>query len=165
MRRLVIRPGAIGDLTVALRALAFLAAESLEVWTEARTVPLVRFAARVRALRGTGLDLLGITEPPAALIQALREFDSIVSWYGANRPEFRDTVAALDLPFTFLEALPAEGVGIHATDFYLEQVRRIAPCASDGIPRSRGPVHRDNYAGIHRFSGTARTNWPLASVR
>ncbi len=165
MRRLVIRPGAIGDLIVSLPAMACLAAESLEVWTEARTVPLVRFAARVRALRGTGLDLLGITEPPAALIQALREFDSIVSWYGANRPEFRDTVAALDLPFTFLEALPAEGVGIHATDFYLEQVRRIAPCASDGIPRIECPVQRENYAVIHPFSGSARKNWPLERFR
>lgn len=142
-----------------------LAAESLEVWTEARTVPLVRFAGRVRALRSTGLDLLGITEPPAGLIQALREFDSIVSWYGANRPEFRQTVSELALPFTFLEALPAEGAGIHATDFYLEQVRRIAPCASDGIPRIECAVEREDYAVIHPFSGSARKNWPLERFR
>src|ERR1035441_8290201 len=123
MRRLVIRPGAIGDLIVSLPAMGCLAAEPLEVWTAARTVPLVRFGGRVRSIAATGLDLLGVTEPPARLIAALREFDSIVSWYGANRPEFREAVAALGLPFTFLEALPAEGGGIHATDFYLQQVR------------------------------------------
>ena len=150
---------------VSLPAIACLAAESLEVWTEARAVPLVRFPARVRPLRATGLDLLGVTEPPPALIRALREFDCIVSWYGANRPEFRDTVAELGLPFTFLDALPAESAGIHATDFYLQQVRRIAPCASDGIPRIECSVQREDYAVIHPFSGSARKNWPLERFR
>src|ERR1039457_1390550 len=135
VRRLVIRPGAIGDLIVSLPAMACLAAEPLEVWTAARTVPLVRLGGRVRAIAATGLDLLGITEPPAGLIETLREFDSIVSWYGTNRPEFRRTVASLGLPFTFLPALPAGGTGIHATDFYLQQVRGIAASSSDGIPR------------------------------
>src|ERR1039458_6114195 len=92
MRRLVIRPGAIGDLIVSLPAIQCLAADTLEVWTAARTLPLVRFASRVRAISLTGLDLLGVTEPPAGLIEGLREFDSIVSWYGANRPELRETV-------------------------------------------------------------------------
>ena len=145
--------------------MACLAAEPLEVWTAARTVPLVRLGGRVRAIAATGLDLLGVTEPPAGLIEALREFDSIVSWYGANRPEFRETVAALGLPFTFLEALPPEGAGIHATDFYLEQVRAIAACASDGIPRIQCNVESGDYAVIHPFSGSARKNWPLAKFR
>src|ERR1019366_8316063 len=95
------------------------------------------------------------------LIEALREFDSIVSWYGANRPEFRETVAALGLPFTFLPALPAGGTGIHATDFYLQQVRGIAVCRSDGIPRIECAAQRADYAVIHPFSGSRRKNWPL----
>ena len=142
-----------------------LAAEWLEIWTAARTVPLVRFAERVRAIGSTGLDLLGIAEPPAGLIESLREFDSIVSWYGTNRPEFRATVAALGLPFTFLPALPAEGLGIHATDFYLEQVRDIAACGGDAIPRIECAVARADYAAIHPFSGSARKNWPLGKFR
>src|ERR1017187_104830 len=154
MRRLVIRPGAIGDLIVSLPAIECLAADWLEVWTAARTVPLVRFGGRVRAIPSTGLDLLGVAEPPAGLIEALREFDSIVSWYGANRPEFRETVAALGLPFTFLAALPAGGAGLPATHFYRHQVRGIAPCASDGIPRIELGVEREDYAVIHPFSGT-----------
>jgi ADP-heptose:LPS heptosyltransferase len=165
MRRLVIRPGAIGDLVVSLPAIACLTADWLEVWTAARTVPLVRFAGRVRAIPSTGLDLLGVTEPPAALIETLRQFDSIVSWYGTNRPEFRETVAALGLPFTFLPALPAEGAALHATDFYLQQVRPIAACTGDGIPRIECPVERASYAVIHPFSGSVRKNWPLEKYR
>src|ERR1035438_2039148 len=98
MRRLVIRPGAIGDFIVSLPAMACLQTESFEVWTAARMVPLFpcrRVGGRVRPVSSTGLDLLGVTEAPAGLIEALREFDSIISWYGANRPEFREAVAEI----------------------------------------------------------------------
>ena len=165
MRRLVIRPGAIGDFIVSLPAMACLGTECFEVWAPARMVPLVQFASRVRAIPSTGLDLLGITEPPAQLIENLREFDSIISWYGANRPEFRQTVTELGLPFTFLEALPPQGAAIHATDFYLEQVRGIADRRGDGIPRIECGVKREDYAVIHPFSGSARKNWPLHKFR
>src|ERR1019366_4359328 len=168
MRRLVIRPGAIGDFIVSLPAVAWLGAESFEIWTAARMVPLFPFMpmkGRARPISSTGLDLLGGTEVPTGLIETLREFDSIISWYGANRPEFRETVAALGIPFTFLDALPPEGVGLHATDFYLEQVRGIAECRSDGIPRIESQVARGDYAVIHPFSGSARKNWPLAKFR
>src|ERR1019366_7541717 len=120
---------------------------------------------RARAISSTGLDLLGITETPAGLIETLREFDSIVSWYVSIRRESRGTVAALGLPFSFLDALPPAGAGIHATDFYLEQVRGIAECLSDGIPRIECQLARGDYAVIHPFSGSARKNWPLAKFR
>ncbi len=165
MRRLVIRPGAIGDFIVSLPAIACLETDWLEVWTAARTVPLVRFASQARAIASTGLDLLGVTEPPAELIEHLRGFDSIVSWYGANRPEFRETVSALGLPFTFLDALPPEGTGIHAIDFYLEQVRTIGEYHCGGIPQIECGVARGDYAVIHPFSGSARKNWPLEKFR
>ena len=148
--------------------MACLETEWFEVWTPARMLPLfplMQVEGRVRAIPSTGLDLLGVTEPPPALIEALSEFDSIVSWYGANRAEFRQTVTALGLPFTFLAALPPEGAGLHATDFYLEQVRGIAACASDGIPRIECPVERGDYAAIHPFSGSVRKNWPLEKFR
>lgn len=165
MRRLIIRPGAIGDFIVSLPAMTCLASEPVEVWTSARTVPLVRFAETARSIASKRLDLLGVTEPPVGLIEDLRQFDSIVSWYGTNHPEFRETVAALGLPFTFLEALPPLRAGLHATDFYLEQVRAIADCQSDGIPRIECAAERGDYAVIHPFSGSARKNWPLERFR
>jgi heptosyltransferase-3 len=170
MRRLVIRPGAIGDLIVSLPAIEILKADYLEVWTAPPTAPLVRFAARVRGIPSTGLDLLGVTDPPPPLIQDLRGFDSIVSWYGTNRPEFRAAVAALGLPFTFLPALPARGCGVHATDFYLDQVRTLATYggaeyAGDGIPYIECPGGPREFAAIHPFSGSASKNWPLEKFR
>jgi hypothetical protein len=173
MRRLLIRPGAIGDFIVSLPALERLKTDHLEVWVASPNVPLARFADRARSITSTGLDLLGVTDPPPGLIDELRGFDSIVSWYGANRPEFRQLAAALGLPFTFLPALPPEGAGVHATDFYLEQAGAIADgsggknagqearATGDGIPRIHCDVWRENFAAIHPFSGSPKKNWPL----
>ena len=44
MRRLLIRPGAIGDLIVSLPALEYLRADYTEVWVAECNVPLIRFA-------------------------------------------------------------------------------------------------------------------------
>jgi sugar phosphate isomerase/epimerase len=165
MRRLIIRPGAIGDFIVSLPALECLKTDHLEVWTSAANAPLVRFADCVRPIAATGLDLLGIVDAPARLLDRLNGFDSIVSWYGANRPEFRGLVAGLGLPFTFLAALPSDGAGVHAVDFYLDQIRGLAGCESDGVPHIRCEVERGNYAVVHPFSGSRRKNWPLEKFR
>jgi len=165
MRRLVIRPGAIGDFIVSLPALECLRTEYTEVWASTANVSLVRFADRVRPIASTGLDLLCIAEPPPRLIQELRAFDSIVSWYGANRPEFRELVGSLHLPFTFLRALPPPGAQLHAADFYIEQVSAFAPCPVDPVPHIACSVTRENFAVIHPFSGSPRKNWPLAKFR
>jgi len=162
LRRLIIRPGAIGDCVLALPAMEFLRAGWTEVWVASQNVPLVRFADRVRAISATGLDLLGIPgrEPHPALLEALAGFDSIVSWYGANRPEFR--AAAAGLPFEFLPALPPASAGIHAADFYLRQVGGGERPAVPRIPCPRGLAE---FAAIHPFSGSARKNWPLDRYR
>ena len=165
MRRLLIRPGAIGDFIVSLPALECLKTDYLEVWAAGPNVPLARFANHARAIRSTGLDLLGVTEPPETLVAEFRGFDSIVSWYGANRPEFRGLTAELGLPFTFFPALPPSGAGCHATDYYLEQVRTMAEAPSDGIPRIRCHVSRGDFAVIHPFSGSPAKNWPLAKFQ
>jgi hypothetical protein len=165
MRRLAIRPGAIGDFIVSLPALECLRDGYLEVWAASPNVPLVKFADRVRPISSTGIGLVGVTEPSPLLVNELRGFDSIVSWYGANRPEFRDAVRGLGLPFTFFQALPPQGAGMHAADFYLDQVRTIATCSGEGIPRIACPVEPANFAVIHPFSGSPRKNWPLANFR
>jgi hypothetical protein len=175
MLRLLIRPGGIGDFIVSLPALERLKTGYLEVWAASPNVPLARFADCARPIAATGLDLLGIAEPRAGLIDELRGFDSIVSWYGANRPEFRQLTSDLGLPFTFLPALPPGDARIHATDFYLEQVSGITHGSGDGatallrsrlgqglsIPRIRCEVRRGDFAVIHPFSGNPKKNWPL----
>lgn len=162
MRRLLIRPGAIGDFVLSLPALELLRTDYLEVWTASAVVPLARFAHRARAIASTGLDLLGITEPPPKLISELRAFDSIVSWYGANRPDLRELTGALGLPITYLPALPRDGAGQHAVDYYLDQVRGLTNgLTSDGIPRILCDIRAENYAVIHPFSSNPKKNWPL----
>jgi heptosyltransferase-3 len=165
VRRLLIRPGAIGDFVVSLPALECLRTQYLEVWVPSAIVPLVRFADRVRSIASTGLDLLGIAEPPARLIDELRDFDSIVSWYGTNRPEFRELVRGLNLPCGFLPALPPQGATGHATGFYLDQVRPFATRAADAIPRIQCQPTRAHFAAIQPFSGSPRKNWPLENFQ
>jgi len=165
VRRLAIRPGAIGDLILSLPALESLRTDYFEVWVPSRNAPLVRFADRVRSIASTGLDLLGIADPPANLLESLGHFDSIVSWYGANRPDFRDLIRTLDLPFRFFSALPPEPAAMHATDFYLHQVRDLCAATREAVPRIPCDVPRDNFAVIHPFSGSARKNWPLEKFR
>jgi ADP-heptose:LPS heptosyltransferase len=69
------------------------------------------------------------------------------------------------VPCTFFPALPPEGAGRHASDFYLDQVRTLADCSSDGIPRIPCAVERADIAAIHPFSGSPRKNWPLEKYR
>lgn len=127
----------------------FLRAGYTEVWAPTRNLPLIRFADRVRSLASTGIDLVGITEPALA---AFAGFDSIVSWYGANRPEFREAVA--HLPFTFHPALPDRTC--HAVDFYM---RRVG--GPDGaVPRIDCARAEAGFIAIHPFSGSAAKNWP-----
>ncbi len=140
-----------------------LTADYTEVWAPSAIVPLIRFADRVRPIPETGIELVGLEgiEPPAPAIAALRGFDSIMSWYGANREEFRRAVAQLGLPVQFFRALPSDGAGIHALDYYLSQ----AGCPAGAMPRIACPRGDGGFAVIHPFSGSPRKNWPLDRFR
>jgi len=135
--RLLIRPGAIGDVILSLPALEAARADYTEVWVPRPVLPLIRFADRTRAIADTGLDLLSIVE--GAHVPELENFDSIYSWYGSNRPEFRDAVR--HLPFTFFPALPPP---------------------AEGIPRIPvPPTPRQNFAIIHPFASNPQKRWPI----
>jgi heptosyltransferase-3 len=163
LRRLIIRPGAIGDFILALPALEHLRSRYTEIWASSSNLPLARFADRTRSIASTGLDLLGLpgVEPPLRLLDELGSFDLIVSWYGANRMEFREAIERRGLPFRFLQALPDRDSILHATDFYLRQVSG----GEGAIPRLACPVGDEGYAAIHPFSGSTKKNWPLERYR
>ncbi len=162
-RRIIIRPGGIGDCILSLPAIDYLRTDQTEVWVPSAMVPLIR-CAEGRAIGSTGIDLLGLpgVEPPPGLIAKLRSFDSIVSWYGANRPEFREQTGAIGLPFQFMDALPEPGAKTHAADFFLKQVGG----QGFAVPRIEcGRSVRGDFAAIHPFSGSKRKNWPLERFR
>jgi len=101
-------------------------------------------------------------EFPTELLARLRSFDSIVSWYGSNREEFRAQASQFGLPFQFFDALPAAGERVHAADFFLRQVG----CAGMGVPHIQcPPALSEDFAVIHPFSGSSRKNWPLERYR
>ena len=161
MRRLLIRPGAIGDCILSLPAMEFLKTDYTEVWVPRPVVPLIRFADRVRAIADTGLDWIGVRGAPRPLIEELRSFDEIVSWYGSNREEFREAVRVERLSFRFLRALPPANSKEHAADFLL----REAGGRGTAIPRIPCSCEPGEFAVIHPFSGSARKNWPLERFR
>lgn len=163
MRRLIIRPGAIGDCIVSFPALQFLQADYTEIWISRPVVPLVRFADRVRPLADTGIDR-PLTDLPRSLFAELRRFDSIVSWHGATLDEFRSTMENEGLPFVFHPALPLSSGLQHAVDFYLAQAG-AEPGATPHIELPPRLPERAPFIAIHPFSGSRRKNWPLARFR
>jgi ADP-heptose:LPS heptosyltransferase len=159
MRRLLIRPGAIGDFIVSLPALEALVAGAgyTEVWCASQNVPLVRFADRVRSIGSVGLDRLGVTYADD-VVERLLGFDEIVSWYGENRPEFRELMAGLGLPVRFLRALP-DG-SCHAADFYARQVG-----FAGARPAIACPAVARTFAVLHPFASSVTKRVPMDVFR
>lgn len=162
MRRLLIRPGAIGDCILSFPALAHLQAAYTEVWTPSAVVPLIQFGHCAVSLASTGIDLIGLdgVNPDESFQSRLQGFDEILSWYGANRPEFRAALENFGAPCRFYSALPPSDYRGHATDFFAQQVGADAGL----IPRiAVGDVTPRESIVIHPFSGGKHKNWPLSS--
>ena len=162
VRILFLRPGGIGDCILSLPAMESVRSSSKEVWVPAAVVPLMRFADKADAISRTGIELVGIDDvaAPESLWERLRGFDRIVSWYGANRPEFRAALARY--PVEFLAALPPDEWDGHAVDFFC---RQVGSPAADCRPRIEAPRADGGFAVIHPFSGSPRKNWPLERFR
>ena len=157
VKTLIIRPGGIGDCILCFPAMEASRSECTEVWVPSAIVPLVQFADEVRSIASSGIDVVGL--PGRPLPSRLREFDRIVSWYGANRPEFIDAVSGL--PFEFHPALPPPDCGMHATDFFLSQIGS----APGAVAKIKIETALTTGTVIHPFSGSARKNWPIENFR
>jgi ADP-heptose:LPS heptosyltransferase len=144
MRRLLIRPGGIGDVIVSLPALEYLKADYTEVWVPSATVPLIQFADRVVSIASSRIDML-----TDGFVERFRQFDEVHSWYGSNKEE----LLAINRNCHFYRLL-GEG-DEHACDVCLKQV---------GGPLGLRPkirvknVARETIA-IHPFSGSHKKNW------
>lgn len=129
-----------------------------EVWCAEQNVPLARFADSVRSIGSAGLDRLGFL-PADDVVERLRGFDSIVSWYGANRPEFREITTRLGLPIRFLPALP-DGAR-HAVDFYNAQAVAMGALLPSRFPFIACPAVVRTFAAIHPFASSAAKRAPM----
>jgi hypothetical protein len=150
---LLIRPGAIGDFIVSLPAMEALRGDYTEVWCAEQNVALARFADRARSIGSAGLDRLGLMAAED-VVARLGEFDSIVSWYGTGRAEFRELVGGLGLPFEFLAALPG-GRG-HAVEFYRAQALGLGAVRVGRFPRLLVPEAGRTFAAVHPFASGVR---------
>ncbi len=165
MRRLLVRPGAIGDCLLSFPALEFLKAAYTEIWVPTSIVPLVDFADRVCSISSTGIETFGVGDisVDATLLDRLKSFDEIVSWYGTNREEFRSALSSLGVPCRFHQALPPANCATPAIDFFCAQVG-AAPGSVPRVKISCATAPR-NATVIHPFSGSASKNWPLPSFQ
>jgi hypothetical protein len=125
-----------------------------EIWTAECNLPLAGFADARRTIISTGLDRYGVLP-----VERLSQFDSIVSWYGSNRLEFRELTRNANLPFTFHRAIPAEGSELHAVDYYAAQVG--APAGL--IPEIQlAAVEKHGAIVLHPFASNLAKRWPGA---
>lgn len=181
MRRLFIRPGAIGDCLCWLPTLAAIGPGDSEVWVPGSVLPLFKLAPRRRNLASTGFSLLGIpgARIPNTLIETLRGFDEILSWSGWNQLVLQEACARSKLPIRFFEALPGSSSGEHVSDWFLRQThawhalnaepqewqaqggrRFLLPSLAEGYTPSK-----PRRVVVHPFSGSAQKNWPLPLYR
>jgi len=158
IRTLLIRPGATGDFIVSLPAMEALRTGYTEVWCAGQNVPLARFADTAQSIVSSGLDRVGIV-PADEVVERLRGFDSIVSWYGTKRPDFRDFVADRGLPFRFLPALPA--AGMHAVDYYNQQARELGASPPPRFPAILCAASPRSFAAIHPFASRPAKRAPM----
>jgi len=157
-RRLLIRPGAVGDFVVSLPALVSIKTPYTEVWCAEQNVPLARFADHAISIGNSGVDRIGVL-PAEDVFARLRAFDEICSWYGTAREEFREAVA--HLPFRFFAALPPTGSGRNATEFFCTQVG-----SPDQLPRlETPPQQREGFVILHPFASSPSKRWPLEKFR
>jgi heptosyltransferase III len=92
------------------------------------------------------------------MLESLASFDEIVSWYGTNRPEFRESAMAVNPNWRFFPALPPQGCSEHATDFFASVAG--LPTGMKPSIRTNEPKLRDGIV-IQPFSGGKLKNWPL----
>jgi heptosyltransferase-3 len=133
MRRLLIRPGAIGDVILSLPVMEYLKADYTEVWVPSAVVPLIQFADKVISLAASRIDVMA-----DGFAERFQPFDEVVSWYRSNQ----QALSALQPRCLFHRALPPDECTLHAS---------IAV----------KPVLARETVVIHPFSGSAKKDWPL----
>jgi len=117
-RCLVVHPGALGDVLLALPALTHLGALGFTRVLAAapRLGNLVRDGGAVEEavdLEGLGLHHLFVAGVGSPALAGLQRFDAVVSWLGAGDPEYARRLAIASPRAIVARARPAPGVSTH----------------------------------------------------
>ncbi len=133
-RSLVIHPGALGDVLLALPALAHLGQLLPDGVRVAATTAGPRalldgspYAEATRSFDDLGLHRLFVAEPDRAALATLAAFDVVVSWFGAHDPTYRAHLASLGPRVVVARAVPPRESPRHASRHLLETLAPLGP--------------------------------------
>jgi ADP-heptose:LPS heptosyltransferase len=133
-RALVIHPGALGDVLLALPALEHLgrlgAGVHRTLAAGARLGGLLAGTGGVEAaldLEGLGLHQLFLAEPDPGIIRMLADYDLVVSWLGAGDPTYTGHLGRLGRPVVVARSMPSLAAGRHASWHLLDTLAALGP--------------------------------------
>lgn len=154
-RCLVIHPGALGDVLLALPALAHLGTLGFAVTlaVTGRLVPLFGasgLVARAQDLEALGLHRLFASRPSTGALEALASYDAVVSWFGSGEPAYARNLAALGRPVVLARAAPGPGEGRHVSAHLLATLAPLGPLPGR-LPEARLGVDTDAQTAARRW--------------
>lgn len=131
-RCLVIHPGALGDVLLALPALAHLGRLGLHrvLVAAPRLAALLQGSGVVE--EGIEFDRVGLhrvfTAPPdAAVLDRLAAYDVVVSWFGVGEPTYAAHLGRLGRPVVVARPAPPPGTRRHASRHLIETLAPLGP--------------------------------------
>jgi ADP-heptose:LPS heptosyltransferase len=133
---LVIHPGALGDVLLAVPALVHLAHLGLRTTLAVQSRLVALFGGsglveEVRDLESLGLHRLFVEPADPGALGAAGAHDAIVSWFGAADPTFRASLVAAARSVVVARATPPAGAGRHVARHLLETLAPLGPLPSD----------------------------------
>ncbi len=165
-KRLLIRPGGIGDCIVTFPAIRSLLQYETELWISAPCVPLARSLCHAQSLTEVGFPLLGYVSGGIVerLKDRLAQFSQVIAWYPYDTREI-DQLKHYSRSLAVLRCTPSEESGLHAIDFHLGQIAKclgVCPGNHGALPDPADDSER-TFIALQPFASSRNREWPLSN--
>ncbi len=164
-KRLLIRPGGIGDCIVTFPAIRSLLQPETELWISAPCVSLARPFCPTQSLAEVGFPLLGYVSGGIVdrLKERLAEFSQVIAWYPYDTREI-DQLSQYSQNLTVLRCNPPEESGLHAIDFHLDQIAKRLGVGPADAQTSAASVDdsETTFIALQPFASSKSREWPLS---
>jgi heptosyltransferase-3 len=172
VRILVLHPGALGDIVLALPALALLGERTpggeITVAGNRDVLEAVAFAHADRMLSLATLPLhrLYASDPTAEDLRFWRSYDRIVSWTGAGDSTFEATLRAIHADARIASWKPASGETRHVSQIFVDSLGLPDHPVARPQRIPIVPVEPQERAFVlHPGAGSAAKRWPAEHFR